>query len=108
MVDFELRRGVGSVGGRQAARGEKCCRIDGFAGARRVCQPAVIGALHINVERCQVMVGNVDGRRIGGSVVPHAVIARDQRSNHIGRSEKRVPAVSRIGGRYSRGERQAR
>lgn len=77
VIDLDLCRGVGGVGGRQAVRRRQGCRINGFARAGRVGQAAIVGALYIDVERGQVMVRNINRRCIAGGVVPHAVVTGD-------------------------------
>ena len=96
VIDLDLCRGVGGVGGRQAVRRRQGCRINGFARAGRVGQAAIVGALYIDVERGRVMVRNINRRCIARGVVPHAVVTGDQRGHHIGRGEKRVAAVSGV------------
>ena len=77
VVHFDLRRRVGAVCRRQAACRGECRCVNPFAGARSVGQAAVIGALHIDVERCQVVVRDIGRGRVIDRVVPHAVIARN-------------------------------
>lgn len=91
VIDLDLCRGVGGVGGRQAVRRRQGCRINGFARAGRVGQAAIVGALYIDVERGQVMVRNINRRCIAGGVVPHAVVTGDQRGHHIGRVKNESP-----------------
>src|SRR5437899_5124256 len=91
-----LCRGVGAVGGRQAARRRQGCRINGFAQPSHVCQAAIVGALYVDVERGQVMVRDINRGCIARGVVPHAVVSGNQRGNDIGRGEKRVAAVSGV------------
>jgi len=91
VIDLDLCRGVGGVGGRQAVRRRQGCRINGFARAGRVGQAAIVGALYIDVERGQVMVRNINRRCIAGGVLPHAVVTGDQRGHHIGRVKNESP-----------------
>ena len=90
----------------QSAGGRKGLKINGFAEAVGVELAAVGGALNFDVERGDVMVGEVNRLGVDG-VHPLAVISRDEGGDGIG-STNRGAAVSGVGGRDAGSERQAR
>src|SRR5205823_5428458 len=59
VVHFDLRYGVSAAGRRQAARRRKSRCINGFAQASRISQAAVVRALHVDVERRDVVIGDI-------------------------------------------------
>ena len=54
------------------------------------------------------MVGEVNSRGIIDSIVPHAVVAGDQRGDNVGRCKERVAAISGIRGGHTGREGQTR